>query len=373
MMFADWYEPGFKAGGPVRSCVNFARYMKSQFDIYIFTGDRDLGDKSPYKGISTDAWLDMDGLHIFYASPAMLSLSKMKQLINQVDPGYLYINSMFSKHFAIYPLLLKWRNSIKAKIILAPRGMLKESALQFKSRKKNIFLTAINMSGLAKQIAFHVTNEAEREEVHSAFGKYAVTHIASNFPATVPSTNIPTLKKPGALNILFVGRIHPIKNLDFLIASLQKVSAQVKLTIVGSKEDVTYWEACSRLIAALPSNVTVDYLGEMPHHQLPAIFAAQHVLALPTRGENFGHAIFDGLAAGKPVIISDQTQWRNLNSVMAGCDLPLSKPELFTEAVNKMAAMDQEQYNDWSMGAWQLSKEYTQRLDLESTYKKIFA
>ena len=56
LVFADWYEPGFKAGGPIRSCVNFVRYMREDYLLYVFTTDRDLGSTAPYEGIRTDVW-----------------------------------------------------------------------------------------------------------------------------------------------------------------------------------------------------------------------------------------------------------------------------------------------------------------------------
>ena len=37
----------------------------------------------------------------------------------------------------------------------------------------------------------------------------------------------------------------------------------------------------------------------------------QHLFVLPTFGENYGYAIFESLAIGRPVLISDQTRRRN--------------------------------------------------------------
>src|SRR5690349_16675687 len=72
LVLADWYEPGFKAGGPIRSCVNFVQYMKDGYELFLLTTDRDMGDSRPYEGIETDTWLDKDGVSVFYASPQTL-------------------------------------------------------------------------------------------------------------------------------------------------------------------------------------------------------------------------------------------------------------------------------------------------------------
>ena len=55
-LFADWYEPGYRAGGPIRSCVNFVRSMEGDYRIFVFTSDRDLGAAGPYPDIATDCW-----------------------------------------------------------------------------------------------------------------------------------------------------------------------------------------------------------------------------------------------------------------------------------------------------------------------------
>ena len=60
---------------------------------------------------------------------------------------------------------------------------------------------------------------------------------------------------------------------------------------------------------------------------------------LPTRGENFGHAIFDALEVGLPVLISDQTPWRELEQIGAGWSLSLADPDRFAAAIDRMAAL----------------------------------
>ncbi len=53
LVCCDWYEPGFKAGGPIRSCVNFVNQMKEDYQIYVLTSDRDLDEQAPYEGIDS--------------------------------------------------------------------------------------------------------------------------------------------------------------------------------------------------------------------------------------------------------------------------------------------------------------------------------
>src|SRR6185369_17989258 len=106
------------------------------------------------------------------------------------------------------------------------------------------------------------------------------------------------------------------------------------------KEDALYWERCRRASAALPPSVTLCDRGEVAADEVGRALARNHVVLLPTYGENFGHVILESLLAGVPVLISDQTPWRDLESRRAGWDLPLAEPERFRERLTALLDMD---------------------------------
>lgn len=373
LLFADWYAPGFKAGGPIRSCVNFAANMKTDYDLYVFTSDRDLGSTQPYEGILAGEWFRSDGVSLYYCPPEKLSWSNIGAQLRELQPDFIYLNSMFSLKFTIFPLLLARKRCPHAKLILSPRGMLKASAVAFKPAKKKLFLTLLHTLGIARRIHFLASDQTETEDVHRYFGSAAQVTMIPNFPAKLPPAPAVTAKTPGVLNMIYVGRIHPIKNTDYLLDVLAGVKARVSLTIVGSAEDKAFWQTCQDRIAQFSSNITVDYPGELPNDQLPAIIARHHIFALPTRGENFGHAIFEALVLGKPVLISDQTPWRNLQTAGAGWDLPLGDPQAFGRAIEEMAALDQEAYGTRSKTARQFAVDYLDRSNPIEEYLKLFS
>jgi glycosyltransferase involved in cell wall biosynthesis len=380
LVMADWYEPGYKAGGPVRSCVNFVRQMRDNYDLYVFTSDRDLGSPVPYAGIKADDWRRMeDGVYIYYCSPEKLTWTNISRQWIIVQPDFVYLNSMFSPKFTIYPLLIKRLNRSPGVIVLAPRGMLRASAVQFKPVKKKIFLHGFRWLGLHRKLRFHASDETEWRDVHRYFGTRANTSTIPNFPGIspgkgdVPASGAALQKKSGELSMIFIGRIHPIKNLDYLLQLLKEARSQVRLTIVGSMEDGSFWKKCSEIIEGLPANIAVEYLHEKPNHELPDIMARHHIFTLPTKGENFGHAIFEALTLGKPVLISDQTPWRKLEAAKAGWDLPLDEPALFLRAIEQAAGFDQQEYDNWRGGAEKYVQDYIDRLDIKKEYLKLFS
>ena len=122
--------------------------------------------------------------------------------------------------------------------------------------------------------------------------------------------NFDSIKRNGQLQVIFLSRITPIKNLDYLLSVLKVVCSPVKLSIFGPIEDANYWRKCKSIIKELPVNITVCYKGDVKPKHVHTTFSKYDVFAFPTRGENFGHVIFESLSAGTPVIISNKTPWQ---------------------------------------------------------------
>jgi glycosyltransferase involved in cell wall biosynthesis len=373
LVCCDWYEPGFKAGGPIRSCVNFVNQMKDDYQIYVLTGDRDLDEQAPYEGIGADQWNSIHpNVKIYYCSPGNLTWKHIRNQIQAVSPDYIYLNSMYSRYFTIYPLLQSRLGAFKSKMVLAPRGMLRQSAIQFKKGKKQLFLALFKTIGLHKRIQFHATDEDEVNEIQNNFGSSASTAMIPNFPGFLPDYQGSVLKEAGLLKMIFVGRLHKIKNLDWLLQQLEVVKGKILLTVVGGEEDAAYVQECKQRASALPASIEVDFRGAVANHKLPALIADHHLFVLPTQGENFGHAIFEALRAGRPVLISDQTPWRGLHAFKAGWDLPLSGAG-FKEKIQEAVNFNQQEYDQWSAGSWNFVHQYVSSSDLKTAYIKLFS
>ncbi len=373
LLFADWFEPGYKAGGPIRSCLNFAQQMKDRYRIMVFTTDRDLNAKAPYEGVVIGKWTSFDaGIDIYYAPPQQLSWRFVLRQVRQAKPDFIYLNSMYSRFFAVYPLLMRRLRLISQPIVLAPRGMLRESALQFRKDKKKIFLTLLRWMGVHRLVRFHATDDTEMKDIRRQFGDKVETILAPNFAGIVKPLTDTIIKNENELSIIFVGRIHPIKNLDYLLQLLPCIKGKLQLTIVGSEEDKLYAEQCKKIVAGYPENVQVHFAGEIPNHQVGALIAKHHLLVLPTQGENFGHAIFEALSAGRPVLISDQTPWRQLAAARAGWDLALGNQQAFIDALQQAMHWNQQVFDSWSQGAWQHAAQFSKQTAIKEQYYKLF-
>lgn len=374
VVLADWFAPGYKAGGPIRSCVNFVMEMRTEYDIRVITTDRDHSASQPYGGLPADAWTGFsEGVEVWYFSKNGLRFARLRALLREVDPDFIYLNSMFSLPFTLWPLWMKARGQLKAQLILAPRGMLHASALQYKSLKKRLFLRLLRASGWSRFIRFQATHAQEVLNIRRQIDPAAEIVEVANFPVNCAQPPGPLTKAPGELRMVFISRISPVKNLDFLLAVLSRVQARVVLDVYGPIEAQDYWETCRRQIGQLPEQIEVNYCGEREYHEVNPTLARYHLFCLPTHGENFGHAIFEALAAGRPVLISDRTPWRNLAAQQAGWDIPLSAPEAYATTLEHIARMDQQTWNAWAQGAWSYAKAYVRDAGLKEKYRQLFS
>lgn len=366
LIFTDWFEPAYKAGGPVRSIVNLVQHLIKFHEIYVFTSDRDLNQHVPFSEITTGKWIKQGSIHIFYYAPGGMTFRAVNKHINRIGPDRIYLNSMFSNMFI--PLLTAYRSG---KVIIAPRGMLKASALAHKSLKKHLYLRLLKICNIEKYVDFHAANTQEYCDIGRSFPGAKRIVIAPNIPVQVAAELMPSIKKSGELRILFSARLHPIKNLSFLLGVLKEISGNVELNIAVIREDPDYYEICRQMAQTLPDNIAVQWLFDLTPSDLMQCVKRVHLFVLPTFGESFGHSIFEAMSVGCPVLISDQTPWKNLLPDHAGMDLDLNQAS-FAAGLNFFIQMDDAVWHKFRLGAWQLAKRYVESMDLYSNYERLF-
>lgn len=373
VVFIDWYSPGYKAGGPVRSMINMTAHLAEEFDFFIVTRDSEYGESTPYDSVISDAWNKLSsGEKVWYSSAGTPSLKLWRNLIGEVNPDVVYINGIYSPKFSLLPLIAARRMKC-SKIIVAPRGMLGAGALEIHSIKKRLFLKVMKFLKLYNNLVWHVTAKTEYREVLKEIDENAKVIIAPNLPTLhIEISNLTFIqKKHGELKMSFISRISRKKNLLFALESLSYVSEDLLITfdLYGPIDDHENWKMCLETISKLPENIFVNYKGAILPEQINSTFKDYHLFYFPTKHENFGHVILESFMAGRPVLISDQTPWRDLSDIKAGWDLSLSDPSGFSTTLESLATMNQEEYDEWCKGAWALGQSVVNDERVVEVYK----
>ena len=120
----------------------------------------------------------------------------------------------------------------------------------------------------------------------------------------------------------------------------------------------------------LPKNITFTYKGILQPNDIGKTLSAYHALLLPTQTENFGHVIVETLLQGRPVIISNNTPWRNLEKELVGFDIELTNQSKFIESINQLILTDNELFQTMHKNCINY---INTKLDIEHTKKKYLA
>jgi glycosyltransferase involved in cell wall biosynthesis len=313
LCFVAYYLPGYRSGGPVRTIANFVDHLGDEFDIFIVTRDRDALDTAPYPNVVVDAWNGVGKAQVFYASAQTTTLRGVARLLRETTHDLLYVNSFFATGFTTLPLLARRLRMVPRKpCVIAPRGEFSAGAIALKAWKKRPYLWIAKRFGLYEGLHWQASSTFEVADIEREFrlARGKITVAPDLAPCVAAAKTESELREPGPLRIVFLSRISPKKNLDYLLRALVRVRTPVKLTIVGPLREPDYWKQCRAIMAELPPTVTALHAGEVTPAEVSNTFARYDLFVLPTRGENYGHVVLEALMAGTPVLISDQTPWR---------------------------------------------------------------
>ncbi|MEQ1802922.1 MAG: glycosyltransferase family 4 protein [Gammaproteobacteria bacterium] len=377
LCFASWYLPGFRAGGPVRSLMRLCEWLKDDFDFRIVTRNCDLGHPEPYADKLPDVWYPAGGTPVTYLPKPHWSPGRLRRIVRECQADLLYFHSFLDPSLVAMPLALRRLGLLgpRTPVLVAPRGEFSPGALGLKKNRKVAWLRFVRLLQLFENVSWQATDENEAALIRSLWGRQARVLIAPNLPPKVDAGDEPArqAKLAGALRLVFLSRISPMKNLQDVLSALAAVRQPVSLDIYGTTEDATYWRECEQQIGRLPASVTVRYRGPVQPEQVIAVLAGYDVFILPTLGENFGHVILEALLAGCPLLISDRTPWRDLAARGIGFDLPLGRPAAFGEAIGRFAAMDGTEFGAWSRAAREAGLRYCHNADLARVTREVLA
>lgn len=369
LIYTDWFTPAYKAGGPIQSIYQLTQLIKKEYEVYVITTTEDLNEYIEDQLSLKNQFVSFDGIQVIYLDSSHRSIANIKRLSDAIQPKFIFFNGLFNRYFYKY-LLFHFVRKFNGKSIISLRGMLKPSALKKKERKKRIYIGTLRWLISGKNVTFHCTSKEEESDLIRYLGKKQNSVVLPNIPFL--TQNQIFQEKSDVLKLVYAARIHPIKNLSLLISVLPQLKPSLKLTIIGVVEDEEYWLECKKQLNQLPKHIEVEVLGDMKHYELMNNLPNYDVYVLPTLGENFGHSIFEALSAGLPVIISDQTPWRNLKDQKVGFDIPLIDKNSFTIAIEKFATMSQDEYMTWSKNAKAYAFNFYNNQDYFNGYKSLF-
>lgn len=266
--------------------------------------------------------------------------------------------------YASYAARQAWRRQGAAAppLFVMPHGMLDPYFQRAAGRR----LKAVRNWAYWKLVEGAVVNDAtgvlftceeERRLAHEPFRPYrpkrelVVGLGVEEPPAFVPAMRaalaetLPTAHERPYL--LFLSRIHEKKGADLLVQAYADGAAgpaAPRLVVAGPGRESAYGQAVQALAAGAPAGAVV-FPGMVTGAGKWGAFYGAEAFVLPSHQENFGIAVVEALACGKPVLISNQINiWREIEAAGAGLvadDTPAGTRDLLARWAGLPAAEQQ--------------------------------
>jgi len=210
-------------------------------------------------------------------------------------------------------------------------GMLDPWSLAQREWKKKFAMAIAHRRMLNSSASLHVNSESERDLI----APLHLTAPATVIPNGVALEEIGSLpahgefaashpKLAGRRFILFLGRLHFKKGLDYLADSFARLARNMPdLDLVVAGKDDGEQQHFQDRVAALGLSPRVHIVGPLYGREKFAALADCECFVLPSRQEGFSLAILEAMAAGAAVVISEQCHFPEIAAAGAGEVVPL--------------------------------------------------
>jgi len=366
------YYPGCKYGGPIRSLTNLCEQMGDEYNFFILTSDHDLGSDKPYDSIDVNAWNNVGKAKVYYCTKDELATRDFTKLINSINYDFLYLNSFFSYSFSIRPILF-WKFGLirKKPVIIAPRGQFSQGSLSLKASKKRLYIRFSKLLNLYKGVQWQSSSKHETDDIRKIFADAKILFAPNLLGRSLEILSCKVHSRETS-RLLFLSRISPEKNLLFALETMKEVKGRFIFDIFGPIGEQDYWTRCKAAMESLPENVQVCYKGIVPFDQVYQTMSEYDILFVPSLGENFGHVFAEALSVGTPILTSNRTRWRKLESKGIGWDLDLSDMKSFIRALNILSKMTEEELGQIRQNSHEYARKFSETDKLIEIHRELF-
>jgi len=302
-------------------------------DFVVHDCDRALARK---EGLGTFGIVTCKARTRWAWSPSMLW--RFSRLVRESD--FVTLHSLYSFPVLAGYLLARFHRKPYA---LWPHGVLAPIQRRIGAAKKYVYNKLFADRILRNAAVLFYSAQGEREETDS-LGLCTPSVIV---PDGFNPTQFAKLPERGRFRrrflngyagplVLFLARLHAKKGVDVLIRAMQPVIAErpdARLAIVGPPDPVSFNKQVQRWIeeSGIESQTVVPGAAG-PEMRLEA-FSDADVYVLPSYAENFGFSVFEAMACGLPVIVSDTLNYA-AEIVQTGAGLAVPRtPEQFSAAI----------------------------------------
>jgi glycosyltransferase involved in cell wall biosynthesis len=347
-----YFYPAWSYGGPPRSTYGLCKELvKRGHKVTVFTTDaldrnnRIKETRETVGGIEIRRFSNLNNYvafrHRIFLSPGMISA--MREELKNYDVIHLNefrtLQNLLAHHYA-----MKYR----VPYIVQPRGSLVN--ILAKQRLKSLF----DIMGGRRLIQDATRLVALAHLELPQFISYGVDEGKMDIvPNGIDLAEYQKLPPKGEFRrkygidakqrvILFLGRVHRSKGIDLLIKAFSRVAgdfSEARLVIAGP--DDGFLPSLKNLVGELKLEDKVVFTGGLYGEQKLAAYIDADVYTLPSFYESFGISVFEALACGTPVVVTDRCGIANIVRDKGGLVVPYEAASI-ENALRQMLGNEQE-------------------------------
>jgi glycosyltransferase involved in cell wall biosynthesis len=137
------------------------------------------------------------------------------------------------------------------------------------------------------------------------------------------------LKDGTLVNLLFIGRINPKKQLELIIQSLHLCPSNVRLLIAGNTAAFpAYFASLQELIAKLGLRERVVWLGFLDEQKKVSVLSTADIFIHASKSEGMAMAILEAMSCGLPVVCTPGCYMSAANLAGALKEVPATPADL---------------------------------------------
>jgi glycosyltransferase involved in cell wall biosynthesis len=209
---------------------------------------------------------------------------------------------------------------LRVPYIVTPHGMLSQWSLSQHAIRKRIYLAWRLRRNLNAAAALHFTTAPERDSaaVQRLYPPAIIEPLGADLAefASLPRRGL-FRERHGLAEtrrlIVFLGRIHAGKGLEYLVPALAELNDRDAMLAVVGPDSRGFQRGVERQVAQLGLGSRVIFTGMLTGEEKLSALVDPDLFSLPSSHENFGLSIIEALASGTPVVISDQVNIHELN------------------------------------------------------------
>jgi glycosyltransferase involved in cell wall biosynthesis len=218
-----------------------------------------------------------------------------------------HIHALFSYTSTVAMIIARWQ---KIPYINQPHGLLCEWALNQSKLKKFLYLSLIEKSNLRGSKVLQITSSKEFQEMQRLkLGVPTITvplgikkslHIHNPRQKLKEIFGIPE----NHTVILFLGRLHPVKGLDYLIPALSKVTRKEFTFILAGSGSPEYEAQASQLLINNKLEHCTHLPGFVTGEIKDILLQGADIFVLTSYMESFSLVVLEAMAAGLTTIVT---------------------------------------------------------------------